>query len=77
MRLVRGATVSGAVTGIDGPLDATTTVTLFWRTSPATFKIPASFDAASQTWQVSDVPPGSYSSWSIHPTAGPRSNGEG
>ncbi|WP_344202590.1 cell wall-binding repeat-containing protein [Pseudolysinimonas kribbensis] len=61
VRLVRGATVSGAVTGIDGPLDATTTVTLFWRTSPATFKIPASFDAASQTWQVSDVPPGSYS----------------
>ncbi|MEO6116451.1 MAG: carboxypeptidase-like regulatory domain-containing protein, partial [Pseudolysinimonas sp.] len=60
VRLVAGATVSGAVTGVDGALDGTTTVTLLWRGSGAFFRVAGTFDPTHQTWQVADVPPGRY-----------------
>jgi len=60
VRLVAGADVSGAVTGIDGALDATTTITLVWRGTSTAYTTSGTFDVAHQTWQVADVPPGRY-----------------
>lgn len=61
VHLVVGADVSGAVTGVDGPLDATTKVTLVWRGGGLAYGTPGTFDVASQTWRVADVAPGVYS----------------